>query len=466
MSLEKLKLPLITKEDPAMESYREDTMMRGNPDALLRARDLQDIQEAVRFCAAEKIPITFCGSQTSMTGSSVAMEGLLISTEKLERVKDIGNRYAIAEPGITIANLKKEVAEEGWFYPPAPTSQEDARLGATISTNATGEDSYQYGTTRRYVREIKVLLADGTLKTFSRKSGENIPDELSRAGYFSNAENPIDLLIGSEGTLGFIYEVTVDLTPLPPHYFSALAPFPNRESAIEMIQKIATEKKLQARALEFIDEGALHFMQQHPAFPEDLKKSKALLYFKQEYTDESELEKILNDWLTILPDENIFLAKTERQKEEIRLWRHHIPLKVNEEYRRFWIQGGGKVGSDWWVPVNKISEMMAHVYKSGEAAQITFFAFAHLGQGHPHVDYLCKTPEEKITAKKLLEESCRKAVALGGGVSAEHGIGKLHHNLLSIQWPKQKIEQMRRVKQEWDPHYLFGRGNILKPQKK
>ena len=88
-------------------------------------------------------------------------------------------------------------------------------------------------------------------------------------------------------------------------------------------------------------------------------------------------------------------------------------------------------------------------------------AFAHIGRGHPHVNYLCKTAEEKNRAEKMLIDSCRKAVELGGGVAGEHGIGKLHRNLVPIQWPAKKINQMRQIKLTYDPHWILGRGNIL-----
>ncbi|MDO8494525.1 MAG: FAD-binding oxidoreductase, partial [Deltaproteobacteria bacterium] len=261
--LEKLPTttPLIYKDNPSIESYAKDTMMAGMPDAVLRARDVQEIKEVLKFCNLHKIPVTFCGSQTSMTGASVAQGGLLLSTANLTRVLDIGvvegKAYATTEPGVTISELKKAALGEGWFYPPAPTSQDDARIGATVSTNATGEDSLQYGGTRKYVREIKVLLADGSEKTLTRKRGETIQDEPGRAGYSPFYSNPLDLFIGGEGTLGFIYEVTVDLIKAPPAYFSALAPFPNSMQALDFTVACIQEGKLKARALELIDTGAL-----------------------------------------------------------------------------------------------------------------------------------------------------------------------------------------------------------------
>lgn len=464
--------PLILKGDPSIERYSQDTMMQGTPDAVLRARDVQEVREVLKFCNANKIPVTFCGSQTSMTGASVAEGGLLISTENLEKVLDIdesqGRGVAVCQPGITISELKKTVAEEGWFYPPAPTSQDDARIGATVSTNASGEDSQQYGTTRKYIREIKVLLADGTEKILSRKPQDKFPDESNRAGYFLQSANPLDWFIGGEGTLGFIYEVTVDLVPQPPGFFAALAPFPGHNEAIDFVIHMVTGQKLKIRALELIDEGALKVMKTDPTFPKSFAEAKTLIYFKQEYEDETELNKLLSAWLKEIEKfstsslaETTLVATNPKQQEEMRLWRHHIPSQINEEWRAFWSQGGGKVGSDWWVPVPKLGEMMAFVYKTGEELGLPFMAYAHIGRGLPHVNYLCKTAEEKRRAGETLIQCCRKAVVLGGGVTGEHGVGKLHRNLVPIQWPPEKIDLMIRLKKEWDPNWILGRGNIL-----
>lgn len=465
-------LPLLRKGDAAIERYREDTMMRGSPEGVLRARDLKDVEEALRFCRRSKIPVTFCGSQTSMTGASVATEGLLVSTEKMERLLEIGTfegkPCAKAEPGIILSDLKRKAAEAGFFYPPGPTSQDEARLGGTVATNAAGEDSLQYGTTRPYIREIKVLLANGEKKVFQRKAGEAVHDELGRGGYRLDARNPMELFIGSEGTLGFIYEITVDLVRTPADYFSALAPFPDTGSALRFTQMALREKGLRPRALEFVDTLALAYMRRHPGFPEGLENAQALIYFKQEYEETAGPDTLLNRWMGLIVKhstkelaEKTVVAFDEKRKNKMRHWRHHIPLAVNEEYRAYWAAGGGKVGSDWWVPLEKMETMTDHVYRTAAEARLPVMAYAHVGMGHPHVNTLCKTAEEKERGLKHLKLCCQKAVALGGGVAGEHGIGKLHRNLLPVQWSAAAIARMRRIKKEWDPEGILGRGNIL-----
>lgn len=463
---------VILKGDSRIEGYRQDTMFRGDPDAVIRARDEQDVREAMRFCYAEQIPMTFCGSQTSMTGASVATEGILISTERLLGIVDIAQHdrggTVTTRSGTIVADLQRAVEDQGLFYPVAPTSRDTCRIGANVATNATGEDSFKYGPVRAYVRRLKIFLADGTERILERDRNETVSWERNRAGFFLGWKNPIDLLIGSEGTLAFVSQVTLNLIPDVPRFFSALAPFPDTQSALAFIVQLVTERTLTPRALELIDSGALRIMRTHPQFPAWGDEAQALVYFKQEYTSEAEFESLLLQWYERIKtastdelSEQILVGQTEKEQETIRLMRHHIPQTINEEARKYWDAGGGKVGSDWWVPIPRLMEMMQFFNQLALATKLPFMAYAHVGSGHPHTNILARNAGEKELAEAVLLKCCRKAVALGGGVAGEHGVGKIHRNLVPIQHPGKAILQMRRWKEEYDPHYLLGRGNIF-----
>lgn len=463
---------LIFKDDLRIEHYREDTMMRGDPDAVLRARDENEIKEALAFCNKNNIPLTFCASQTSMTGASVATEGLLISTEKLEGVTDIGSHHgmmlAVIRPGTIVADAQKAIDEAGFFYPVAPTSRDECRIGANISTNATGEDSFKYGPIRRYVEHIRVLLADGTEKVFERLPNEAPSDAHNRAGYFTDWKNPIDLFIGSEGTLGFIAEVTVRLLPKSPDFFSALIPFPSNLKALECLVDLVKNKTSTLRTLEYIDHGALIAMKTAGGVPQFPEATDALLYFKEEFKTQKDKEaaltrlyKYITSFVPQTFADSIIVAETPKQKEEFRLWRHRIPEWANEEGRKYWEVHGGKVGSDWWVPVDRLLEMMDFFYKEADAVGLPYIAYAHLGRGHPHTNLFAKTVEEWQRAEEMLIRCCKKAVMLGGGVAGEHGIGKIHTNLMPIQHTAKIIEKMKGWKKIYDPNWILGRGNLF-----
>ncbi|MBN1283210.1 MAG: FAD-binding oxidoreductase [Proteobacteria bacterium] len=457
-----------------MESFREDTMMRGSPDGLLVARDEAEIADALAFCNAGGVPVTFCASQTSMTGASVATEGLLISTEKIEGVVDMGPRggspVAVVRTGTVTAELQAEVEKAGFFFPVAPTSRDDCRIGGNIATNATGEDSYKYGPVRGYVKRLEIILPDGSRRTMERKGGATVSMEQNRGGYTTGWSDPIDLIIGSEGTLAYVSDVELSLMPgPPPRFFSALVPLESNAMALDLVLALSSgEAGLAPRVLELIDTSALALMKTAQGFPDIPDSIGAFIYVKQEYKDEAERDRFLERWYeAMIPFsgqgliDHLIVGLSREEQERIRLWRHRIPEAANEWGRGYWPDGGGKIGSDWWVPMPRLREMMAYFYEAAESTGLPYMGYAHIGAGHPHTNFLARDPREKETAHMALIACCRKAVELGGGVAGEHGLGKLHTDLLPIQHDAATIEMMKAWKREYDPNWILGRGTIF-----
>ncbi|MBI4411494.1 MAG: FAD-binding oxidoreductase [Deltaproteobacteria bacterium] len=474
-----MKIPhsdqFILKSDSRIQTYKDNPTYTGHPDALYFARDFRDVAEILKECNERKLPVTFCGSRTSLTGSSAANEGLVVSLEKKDRFLDLwtdsktGETLAKAEPGILLGDFKKKIAEAGSFYPPDPTSYKEAQLGGTVATNATGEDTFLYGPTRKYIRELKILTSTGTEKIIKRARMPVIPSK-NRAGYFLDGEE-IDEMIGSEGTLGLITEVTTAVLPQRFDHFSLLIPFNDFLASIEFVVR-TVESTLRPRALELIGPGAIEIFRTHPDVPQFPKGTKSVIYLKQEF-GKSDLSNKSDEWLKWIekfyrekghPDwsESIFFGESEKQKDDIRAGRHHIPATVNEEARGWHESGGGKISTDWWVPIDKLLPMMKWVYT--KSLKLPFLVFAHIGNGHPHWNFLTKNASEKKMIHDFVLEQCKRAVGYGGGVAGEHGLGKIHRDYLTIQHSKTTIAKMIDLKKKWDPNWILGRGNILPPQ--
>lgn len=464
---------MIPKGDDRITPYLSDTLVRGDPDLVYRARDTKDLQQILGFCHLEKIPVTVSGSRTGLTGSGVAMNGLLIAMERRAKLLDIGiaktgRPVATAEPGILLGDFQRQVAQAGYFYPPDPTSRDDAQLGGTIGTNATGEDSLLYGPTRKYVRRLKILRADGTEQVMERSrpyqgSTKNL------AGYYLEGD-PIDLLVGSEGTLGIVTEITVDLLPASPPFFLVWGFFPTLDAALEFVVAIRGSSDLRPRSMELMDRESLRIVARQERAPAAASHAGAAVTFKQEFHTEAEQEALMERWfkeleailkthrsLPLLND--IVVAEDEPAQTYLRRLRHAIPSTMNEEADRLVEKGGGKISTDWWVPVARIREMMKEVALEADPV-IRTLVFGHIGDGHPHVNYLVKNGDELMRMKKIVERQCRKAVALGGGVAGEHGLGKLYRDHLKIQHPPSLIRKMREVKLQYDPHQILGRGTL------
>ncbi|MBI2340226.1 MAG: FAD-binding oxidoreductase [Deltaproteobacteria bacterium] len=487
----------ILKSDERIQTYKDNPTYTGNPDALCFARDFHDVAEILKECNERKLPVTFCGSRTSLTGSSSADSGLVVALEKKDRFLDVwkdpktGEVLARAEPGVLLGDFKARVAEAGlrragaapaaqagYFYPPDPTSYKEAQLGGTVATNATGEDTFLYGPTRQYVRELKILTATGEERILKRSRMPVISSK-NRAGYFLEGE-AIDEMIGSEGTLGLITEVTCAVLPHSRGHFSLLIPFNDFLASIEFVVK-TVQSSLKPRAVELIGPGAFEIFAKHPDAPRFPEGTKSVIYLKQEYQSDGSdkppggKSDRSDEWLQWVeafyrerghPDwsESIFFGESEKQKDDIRTWRHHIPATVNEEARRFHEEGGGKISTDWWVPIHQLLPMMEWVYAESLrllALKIPFLVFAHIGNGHPHWNFLTKNSAEKRTIHDFVLEQCRRAVKSGGGVAGEHGLGKIHRDYLPIQHSRETIARMVALKKKWDPNWILGRGNIL-----
>ncbi len=480
-------LPLIT--DPqTLARFARDTVYLGHPDFVHIAGDWQVVREVMREANAKKMPVTFCGSQTSMTGASVADSGIALSLQKQNRIHDLipkeDGALLVCDPGVVLADVKKFAADNGYFYPPDPTSFNEALIGSTIATNATGEDTFKYGPTRWHVQALDVILADGTESVVGRNSPSPLfprggSEKKNTAGYFLDA-GEIDEVIGSEGTLCLIKRVTLKLIKnLRPNIFVLVLPFSDFGKALRAVGMIAGEERAgqprpyeMPRALELIGPGAAPYFAACPDCPSELKNEKCFLYVKDEFADEADFALRLDAWFQNLESiykacddktslARIFVAKTDAQLKAIHTCRHFIPLKVNEEYFFNPATGGGKVGTDWWVPLHHLSEMMQKTYDEASRLQIPFLVFGHIGNGHPHWNFLARDAREKQIAQEFVKRQCRDAVLYGGGVAGEHGIGKIKRELLAIQHAPKVIAKMRALKQKWDPNWILGRGNIF-----
>jgi len=454
--------------------------MEGHPDAVIRPETEGEMRDVLGHAHGHGIPVTLAGGQTSVTGSSVADEGILLATERMDRFlglkrdAETGNMVAIAEPGIFLGDFQRRLEEEGWFYPPDPTSRNEARLGATVATNATGEDSLLYGPTRRWVRELDVIRADGTRLTLRRPTDSRPTEEKATAGYY-DAVHPIDYLIGSEGTLGLITRIVVDVIPRPGEVTAGVAFFPSLLSALQFVVAARRTPELSPRALELIDRGSLELVRGNPEAIQWPEEAGAAIVFKQEAQDPRERDRLLEAWSGLLERslteagcpallDAVLILEGPTEHKRLRSFRHRIPSVLNEVIDRYRDAGGGKVGTDWWVPYDRLPEFLVGWQERIRDAGLESVVFGHVGNGHPHLNFIPKNAEDRGRAYSMMLDMCREAVALGGGVAGEHGLGKLKQNLLSIQYPASRIDEMRALKREWDPRWILGRGNLFPSQ--
>jgi FAD/FMN-containing dehydrogenase len=444
--------------------YLEDASgLRGHADRVFIPETDAEISAVLREASAGSIPVTIAGAGTGVTGARVPFGGWVLSLEKFTRL-EIQPGYAIAGAGALLRDVHAAGARTGQFYPPDPT-ETGSSIGGNIACNASGSRSFRYGPTRRWVERLRVVLADGSIHDFLR--GEAIDFDLmtiplpavtkNTAGYLLHpGMDWVDLFIGSEGTLGVVTEATLRLLPAPRGVLAGVVFFRSDDEAIDAVD---VWRNAGPRMLEYFDAASLTLLRaRHSDIPAE---ARAAILFEHELASDDDPE--LDRWIERIESagalgEASWFATTPADRERFRRFRHNLPELVNDTVRR---AGALKMGTDFAVPLSRNREMLAY-YRSRLEAEFPgrYVIFGHIGDAHVHVN-LFSDPANPEHATGLMLELARKAVELGGTVSAEHGVGKRKAHLLALQYSPEHLEAMRAVKRRLDPAGILGRGTIL-----
>ncbi|MDP8218802.1 MAG: FAD-binding oxidoreductase, partial [Candidatus Theseobacter exili] len=467
------KLQIITDPD-ILAGYLEDSARTpgGWAKGLVRPDTEAQISAFLRNSLKQNHTVLPVGAQTSLTAGGTPFGDWILSTEKMNTIKKIekktgGGGTVVCEPGLPLLELQKEVRKHGLFYPPAPT-YDLAFLGGTISTNASGSAAFKYGTTRDWVKRVRMVLASGEILEVIRgehvfRSGQKVSierpggntyeiilpnysvPELRKisGGYFARLETDlIDLLIGSEGTLGVFSEIELELIDLPFSQVSGIAFFDSEEKAVsfaetvrEISKKTWQEKDpyaIDIRAIEFMDNAALNLLVERGKNKELRVNIPSFagtgIYFEMELSKEAineETETLLEKvWEGMTPDvENNPLAKlfllfreynvleslefafpeeTETQ-ERFRKFREAVPETVSEiikENQNHYDHSISKVAFDLIVPFEKFRALLGICRQKLDEQKLDYAIWGHISDGNIHPNILAISEQQMIEARK------------------------------------------------------------------
>ncbi|MFA4967268.1 MAG: FAD-binding oxidoreductase [Candidatus Margulisiibacteriota bacterium] len=460
---------MIKKTDPSIvQSYLEDSsnLKGGHADGLYLPENEKEIKDIFRECAAKNTPLTISAGMTGTTGGCIPFGGWLAGTEKLNRIIDIDekNRFAVIQPAVTLDLLDSELKKIGLLYPPDPT-ETTAQIGGNVATNASGSRSFKFGSTRDWIRRLRIVLSSGEIIDVKRGikrithyalriTNYKMPQVKNSAGYYSKSGmDLIDLFIGSEGTLGIVTEIEVGLIPRFHDTFDIIAFFPTENEAVDFVFEV---KKHEALTLEYFDHNSLELLR--PSYEQIPRGAGAAVYLESESND-------LDFWANILEKhkvklEDAWLGMNKKQKEDLKKFRHAMPEHINDEFKK---HNTVKFASDIAVPDDKFREMLN--YYNSELKTISnrifWVKFGHIGQSHLHVNLVPKTSADLPLAKELIMRFVKKGILLGGTCSAEHGIGKIKHDYLKEMYGDKGIAEMVRVKKHFDPACILNQGNVF-----
>lgn len=458
--------PRVTADPEACGAYAADVSgLSQVPPAVARPESEAEVADLLRLCSDRAIPITPQGLRSSTTGASVATTGIVLSLERMARLIDIdrARQVAMAEPGIVTAEFKRQVAAAGLFYPPDPTSEEESTLGGNVACNASGSRTYRYGPTRGYVRALRVVLADG-----SRHEVRRIGANKNATGYFG-LQNPVDLWIGSEGTLGVITRIEIDLLAPPPGSFGAMAFFHEWQGAIRFVLAADTARRagwLAPRCLEYFDQSALELIKPEAASLRVPADARAAIFFEEEAAPEGTLAA-LERWSEAITNaegmvDATIVATSRAEQTELRKLRHAVPSGMNDRGTQAVKLGGRKIGTDFAVPLENLLPVMEEAYRiAREQFGGLVVGYGHVGNGHPHYNLLAENPEALARGTRAATAMARRAIAAGGTLAAEHGVGKVKVPLYRELYPDWLYQAMLAVKRSLDPRGILSPGNLF-----
>ena len=474
-----------TKTSPdEIETFLTDAsfIREGHADRVVLPETVEEVSEVLANANRDRVPVTVSGAGTGTVGGRVAFGGIVLATDKLNRIKQIVHQarggFAVVEAGVILSDLQRAVDQEALLYPPDPTER-GCFVGGNVATNASGARTFKYGPTRSYIRRLKVVLASGEVLDLRR--GEVRADARGRicldksievqlphyrmpatrknaTGYFVAPEmDAVDLFIGSEGTLGVICEVEVKLLPKPEGLLSGVVFFANEADVLALVQEVRAH--VDARAIEFFDEESLRFLREkYPTIPAE---AVAAIFFEQETTAETE-DAVLNQWLALLDQHHAladsWFATNEQDQAKLREFRHQLPVLMNEWFAHYRQR---KVSTDMSVPDDAFPGLF-HLYKETlRSSGLRYTIFGHIGDNHVHVNILPRDETAGARAREMYVEFLKYAASVGGTLSAEHGVGKLKREYLHLFYTDDQLREMAAVKKALDPNGILGRGNIL-----
>lgn len=420
------------------------------PEAVLQALSTEDVSRVLHYCNEHLIPVTPRGAGTGLCGGCVAIHGgVVLSTEKMKKVLEVDTRNmtATVEPGVLLMEFPKALEGTGLFYPPDP-GEKTATMGGNAMTNAGGMRAVRYGVTRDYVLGMEVVLADGTVVQLGGKTVK------TSSGY-----SLIDLMIGSEGTLGFLTKLTVKLVPEPKVNLSLLMPFDDLDACIGAVPQVLSSG-CDPTAVEFMEREVISCAETYlgKQFPD--MSANAYLLVRLDGPSAGALQPAvdtLTDLALSIGAKDVLLADTDERKESI--WNARGAFLEA-------IKGSTSTMDecDVVVPRDVIPAFVNRMVEIGRRAGVRIRSFGHAGDGNLHI-YVCRDDlpeaEWKQKVSQVMNELYGAAREMRGEVSGEHGIGHAKKAFLRQSVGDTQMRLMAGIKAAFDPKGILNPGKIV-----
>ena len=443
----------VIHEDEALRPYECDGLpaYRQMPMVAVLPETVEQVQEVMRLCHREGVPVVARGAGTGLSGGALPLgDGVLLGLAKFNRIIDIDpmGRTARVQPGVRNLAISEAVTGHGLYYAPDPSSQIACTIGGNVAENSGGVHCLKYGLTVHNILELKVVTPEGELITLGGSA-------LDAPGY-----DLLALMIGSEGMLGVVVEVLVKLLPSPERAQVLLAAFDDVEKAASAVGEIIADGIIPA-GLEMMDGLAIRAAEDfvHAGYPTD---AAAILLCELDGGNEEVSEHVMRVRQLLL-DRGATEVRTARDEEErIRFWKG----------RKSAFPAVGRLAPDYYcmdgtVPRKRLAEVLIGISELSKQYDLPVANVFHAGDGnlHPLILYDANQPGELKRAEDLGAEILELSVRVGGTITGEHGVGHEKIHQMCVQFTPHELEQFRSLKQAFDPDGLLNPGKAI-PQPK
>jgi glycolate oxidase len=430
-------------------AYESDglTAYRTLPMVVVLPETTAQVVEVLRYCKQAGVKVVARGAGTSLSGGALPLEdGVLLGLAKFNRILeiDIPNRCAVVQPGVTNLGITSAVQDQGFYYAPDPSSQIACTIGGNVAENSGGVHCLKYGLTTNNVIGIEIVTMDGEIIRLGGKHFDS-------AGY-----DLLGVMVGSEGLLGVVTEVTVRILPKPLGARALLIGFPTIEGAGDCVAAVIAAGIIPG-GMEMMDKPATAAAEAfvHAGYPLD---AEAVLIVELDGC-EAEVDHLIAAVESLAARHGASTVQTSRSEEErLLFWAG----------RKAAFPAVGRISPDYYcmdgtIPRKRLGEVLSRMKQMEAQHKLRVVNVFHAGDGnlHPLILYDANSPGELERAEEFGNDILRLCVEVGGVLTGEHGVGVEKRDLMPIMFGKKDLDQQQRLKCAFDPDGLLNPGKVF-----
>ena len=423
------------------------------PEAVVRPRSAEEIAAILKLANREMVPVTPRGAGSGLSGGAVPIRGgIVLLVDRMNSILEVdeSNLMAVVEPGVVTAEINDVLAPKGLFYAGYPMSRETCYIGGNVAENAGGGKAVKYGVTGRYVVGLEMVTPSGEMVRFGGKLVKDV------TGY-----NLIQLMVGSEGTLGVFTRITLKLMPLPKASVDLLVLFGSAEDAIAAVPRIMTDSGLIPTAIEFMDRASVHAACGYLNETLPYEQCGAMLLITVDGAEAEQVEReyeAIGEMCQAAGAIEVYVA--DNATTSARVWK--VRANIAEAYA---VVSPQQANEDLVVPIAAIPQLVAGMEKLAARYGVNIPAYGHAGDGNIHTR-IVKNPDWPLeewqeTLPKVLQDLYDLTAGLGGRISGEHGIGHKRKKYMRTFVSEQYLDMCRAIKRSLDPNNILNPGKIF-----